>query len=393
MQRLIGKFLRAGVGLAAVAVLSACAAQPPVERALVVASSELLSGSRLGVPADARAPSADLTAVNADMRNFLRQHVPEGLGPTRTIELILQAILDDGLQLRYDNFRTLTAAEAFYSREGNCMSFTNLFVALAREAGIKVHYQEVEIPPSWTAEGDTWRYNLHINALVKLPGAEQVVDFNLGDYDPALHRRVLTDEEAQVRYHNNMGVHWMTAGEHERAFLQFREALLLRPRTAHVWTNLGTLYRRGGDLAAAESSYLHAVELADDAAANSNLARLYAELGEQVLSKILTIFCTWRGKPMRRRIIRRRIGCYGVRFANSRRSTSSIAGSASTIYSRGIRAPPRRTSPRHWRTPTPSRGHATGTSWIYSPAIERPWFARSCAGPSIAPCPLVNFAF
>lgn len=284
MQRLIETFLRAGVGLAAVAVLSACAAQPPVERALVVANSELLSGNRLGVAADARAPSADLTAVNADMRDFLRQHVPAGLGPTRTIELILQAILDDGLQLRYDNFRTLTAEEAFDSREGNCMSFTNLFVALAREAGIKVHYQEVEIPPSWTAEGDTWRYNLHINALVKLPGAEQVVDFNLGDYDPALHRRVLTDEEAQVRYHNNMGVHWMTAGEHERAFLQFREALLLRPRTAHVWTNLGTLYRRGGDLVAAESSYLHAVELADDAAANSNLARLYAELGEQALS-------------------------------------------------------------------------------------------------------------
>ena len=81
MQRLIEKFLCAIVGLAAVAVLSACAAQPPVERALVVASSELLSGSRLGVAADARAPSADLTAVNADMRDFLRQHCPRGWDP------------------------------------------------------------------------------------------------------------------------------------------------------------------------------------------------------------------------------------------------------------------------------------------------------------------------
>jgi len=273
-----------GTALAAAALLSACAAQPPVERAVAVAQGELLSGARLGVAATARPPTAALTAVNDEMRVFLRQHVPSGLGPTQTIERILQAILDDGLQLRYDNFRTLTAQEAFYSREGNCMSFTNLFIALAREAGVKVHYQEVEIPPSWTAEGDTWRYNLHINALVKLPGAEQVVDFNLGDYDPELHRRVLSDEEALVRYHNNMGVHWMTEGERQRAFLHFREALSLRPRTAHVWTNLGTLYRRAGDLAAAESSYLRAVDLADDAAANSNLARLYAQLGEQALS-------------------------------------------------------------------------------------------------------------
>ena len=127
-------------------------------------------------------------------------------------------------------------------------------------------------------------YNLHINALVKLPVGEQVVDFNLGDYDRDYKRRVLSDAEALARYHNNMGVHWMEQGDHERAFLHLRAALELRPRTAHVWTNLGTLYRRHGDLAAAESGYLRAVELGDDAAANSNLARLYAQLGEQELS-------------------------------------------------------------------------------------------------------------
>ncbi len=270
--------------LALALALVACAGQPPGARMSAVSHAELLSGDRLGVSRDAAPTPVELAAVNDDMRAFLRQHVPAGLGPTRTIELILQALLQDGLELRYDNFRTYTAEEAFYAREGNCMSFTNLFVALAREAGIKAHYQEVEIPPSWTVDGDTWMYNLHINALVKLPVGEQVVDFNLGDYDRDYQRWLLSDEEALARYHNNMGVHWMEQGEPEKAFLHLRAALGLQPQAAHVWTNLGTLYRRLGDLAAAEAGYLRAVTIGDDAAANSNLARLYAQLGEQELS-------------------------------------------------------------------------------------------------------------
>lgn len=274
-----------GLAIAALALtLAACAAQPPGMQASEISHAELLTGERLGISRDAAPAPAELTAVNDDMRAFLRQHVPADVGPTRTVKLILQALLQDGLQLRYDNFRTFTAEEAFYRREGNCMSFTNLFVALAREAGVNARYQEVETPPSWTADGGTWLYNLHINALVKLPGGEQVVDFNLADYDRDYKRRVLSDEEALARYHNNMGVHWMEQGDPERAFLHLRAALTLRPRTAHVWTNLGTLYRRQGDLAAAEAGYLWAVAIADDAAANSNLARLYAQLGEQDLS-------------------------------------------------------------------------------------------------------------
>ncbi|MEQ9568239.1 MAG: transglutaminase domain-containing protein, partial [Pseudomonadales bacterium] len=192
-----GKRWTYALAVAALALaVGACAAQPPGVQAPAISHAELLRGDRLGISRDAAPPPVSLTAVNEDMRAFLRQHVPAGLGPTRTIELILQALLQDGLQLRYDNFRTFTAEEAFYQREGNCMSFTNLFVALAREAGVNARYQEVEIPPSWTADGDTWRYNLHINALVKLPVGEQVVDFNLEDYDRDYKRRLLSDEDA-----------------------------------------------------------------------------------------------------------------------------------------------------------------------------------------------------
>lgn len=262
----------------------ACATQPPVAREVVVSDLELLDGTRLGLGPEQRTESVSLLAVNDDMRAFLHENVPDGVGDRRKVELILEAILEDGLQLSYNNFKTYTAQEAFYSREGNCMSFTSLFVALAREAGVDAKFQEVEVPPTWSQRGESWLYNLHINAVVDIPGGHQVVDFSLENYSSDYRRWPLGDLEALSRYHNNLGVHWMNQGKSQKAFLHFRRSLELSDEWGFVWSNLGTLYRRAGDLAAAEAAYLKAVALDDEPSANSNLARLYQQLDKQELA-------------------------------------------------------------------------------------------------------------
>jgi Flp pilus assembly protein TadD len=155
------------------------------------------------------------------------------------------------------------------------MSFTNLLVALAREAGLKARYQEVLVPATWTESDGTWYYNLHVNVLLELRDGQRVIDFNPDEYTDGYPREAISDAVALARYHNNLGVHWMTEAEPARAFLHFREALALEPASTHVWTNLGTLYRREGLLQAAESAYRHAFELADNPVAASHLARLY----------------------------------------------------------------------------------------------------------------------
>lgn len=265
--------------------LAACASQPPLARAPAYSPEQLLQGGQFGLQPEPIA-EVDLLAVNDDMRAFVREHVPDrGVNDRRKVELLLRAILDGGLNLSYNNFRTYTAEEAFYSREGNCMSFTNLFVALAREAGVNAKFQEVEVPPTWAAQGDTWLLNLHINAVIDLPGYEQVVDFNLNDYSRNLHRRELSDREALARYHNNMGVHWLSEGDNERAFMQFKRAIQLRPGTGYFYTNLGTLFRRLGRQTAAESAYLIAIQIDDEPVASSNLARLYDARGDSELAR------------------------------------------------------------------------------------------------------------
>lgn len=251
----------------------------------VDARPDLLQGQVFGLTPGDRLDEVQLLHVNDEMREFLAYHVSPGLSDMQKVRRILEAILADGLQLSYDNFKTLTAEEAFYARQGNCMSFTNLFVALAREAGVDVHYQEVEVPPTWAALDETWFDNRHINAIVNLPASQHVVDFNLAAYDVDYQSWKLDDAAALARFHNNMGVHWMREGDHPRAFLSFREALQLRPDIGYFWTNLGSLYRRQGEPALAEAAYLRAIEESRDTAAMSNLSRLYAQTGEEALSR------------------------------------------------------------------------------------------------------------
>ena len=265
-------------------IVAACAAQPPVEHVVQHSRSELRSGHALGLESDQQISPTDTLAVNDDMRAFLARHIPSNASDHQKVELILAAILDEGLHLDYNNFKTFTAREAFEVREGNCLSFTNLFIALAREAGLKANFQEVEVPANWTARGDTYMYNLHINALVNLPGKEQVIDFDMAAYNERYNRMLIPDESALAQYHNNMGVHWLNEGKVETAFRHMQVALELRPDTGYFWTNLGTLYQHAGHDSEAEAAYLTAIEMSNEPTAMSNLSRLYTRIDQPELA-------------------------------------------------------------------------------------------------------------
>lgn len=279
---------RTAIMLLAISVLAGCAGQRTLFHAtLLEQHAQLLSGATLssnGEPLPALEP-VDLLAVNDEMRAFLKKHVAGRNDNARKTELIIKALLHDGLELQYSNLKTYSAEQAFREREGNCLSFTNLFVALAREAGLKAQFQEVRIPPMWTADGDTLYYNLHINALVKLHQRDQVVDFDIEDFNTRFSRHRISDETAAAQYYNNMGAYYLGEKDTVQAFRHARKAIELRPDTGYFWTNLGTILRRAGDLQHAEQSYLVAIELSEEPAAMSNLARLYKTLDKPELAR------------------------------------------------------------------------------------------------------------
>jgi hypothetical protein len=80
------------------------------------------------------------------------------------------------LDFDYDPQVTLQADEAFAARTGNCLTFSSLFIAMAREAGLEAWYQEIAIPPKWRAVNDTLLVSMHVNAVVEDNGKRYTVD-------------------------------------------------------------------------------------------------------------------------------------------------------------------------------------------------------------------------
>ncbi len=263
--------------------LCSCASRLPDDLEIHHSPGQLvLETAPFARPGDVRglAP-VELLALDDDMRAFLAEIVDRSVTKKAILVNLLDSMLNSGpYVLHYDNLKTYTARETFHAREGNCLSFTNLFVALAREAGLKVHFQEMRVPHNWERQGGTWMYNRHINALVDLSELGQyLVDFNSTPVRSDFQQHRISDRSALSQYHNNMGVYWLLAERYDLSYLNLQEAISLAPEEAYFWTNLGVLYHRVGDASRAESAWLHALQLDSELSAASNLARYYRGVG------------------------------------------------------------------------------------------------------------------
>lgn len=263
-----------------------CASTPVVSDGVAVAREELQTGASVGIVADSTSlvNEQDVLALTADMERFAAAHVDGWASADVRLRQLIGAIIDSGsFGVEYDGV-TRTASETFQLRRGNCLSFATMFVAMARHVGLEVSYQEVDVPPDWTLNNDTFVLNQHVNVHVDLGArGKRVVDFNIGDFRASYEMRTISDRRAVAHYYNNIGVERMQAGDPAAALACFRRAIDAGDRRyAPAWTNLGTLYLRNGDRARAETSYLEALRAnRSDLVAMSNLARYYELTGDQ----------------------------------------------------------------------------------------------------------------
>lgn len=269
------------------AVAEALAAPGPRRPSL--SENDLLSGAALPTLPAAGVPlgPADAFGLDDEMRAFVMTGVGTARERGARLQRLLDAMKDRGLfSLDYSNTVTSTARETFHERQGNCLSFTMLFVALARESGLEVSYQIVNVPPTWTAEADLVVITTHINAIVKTTfGDSYVVDFNVVDPQKNSASKRIADDYALALFYTNLGAEALIRKEYDLSFRYLREAVRTHPGIAGPWINLGLLYARQGLPQYAEAAYLHALASnADDRSALTNLAALYAAIGERQLA-------------------------------------------------------------------------------------------------------------
>ncbi len=251
-----------------------------------VTPHELLAGVPLSRAQDAPdlIESEEVLAVSGEMRQFLDSNVHRKASSNLKLKELIDAIINEGnFGFEFEG-ETRTASETFRLRRGNCLSFSNLFVAMARYVGLEAHYQEVDIPPDWTFQDDVFVLNRHVNVSVDLGSLGQhVVDLNIDDFRSSYDTRTISDTRALAHYYNNMGVKSMSAGDAASALGYFRKAIADNDRQfSPAWTNLGTLYSRNGYPAYAEAAYLLALRVdGGDLVAMSNLAGFYEQQGDE----------------------------------------------------------------------------------------------------------------
>ena len=266
-------------------LLTGCATGGKGPRELGVVEPLQLEDRVLTVEDVNASPGApDLLALDDDMRHFVDTYAgPRGSQRSRVMN-IHQAVKSAGiLDMRYDPFADGTAQDAFHSGTANCLSYANLFVALAREAGLNASYQWLEVRPQWTRMGERVAVRLHVNVLIKTNRGEQYMI----DIDPLPSRdvagsRLLSDADAEALYHNNIAMDALAEEDIETAWMHLVKALQLSPRMGQLWVNLGATYRRSGQLEAAERSYFRALSHdGGDRSAMNNMVVLYDQMGRE----------------------------------------------------------------------------------------------------------------
>lgn len=222
------------------------------------------AGAPLDVAPDAVEDISALMRVTPEMSRFAHLATDGSSGYAAKTEALSDALdSDKGLHMRYDSDATLTAAEAFTQRRANCLSYTLLYVALAREVGLPAQFNEVDVPPIWDL-GDERTSVLyrHINARIDLPKPYyRIVDVSGEEYDRTFDQRVISDTAALAQFYNNRAVE-LRLQRHDAAALRYQlRALQLSPDAAFLWTNLAGLYLLDGNVRAARIAVTQSLKL------------------------------------------------------------------------------------------------------------------------------------
>jgi Flp pilus assembly protein TadD len=200
--------------------------------------------------------------VDDEMREWLAKRVPKaGSHETRILRLLRQLLTDDNLGVQYQKGYTGTAREVFDSQAANCLSFSHLFVGLARELGVPVYYLGVREIQGFEKEGDLVIISGHITAGFGLPPAHRVLEFNLGPQVDYRNVVPLSDREALALHLSNRGAEQLRAGALEQAVTTLEMASRLDPELASAWVNRGVGLRRLDRWEEAEAAYREALSL------------------------------------------------------------------------------------------------------------------------------------
>jgi Tfp pilus assembly protein PilF len=231
---LLGAWLGFGPGCAA-------PARPP--GAHVATAAELVAEARAeGLAAE------DPLLLDDEMKAEVERVVGRNGTPEERLKRLVRYLRGEGLGgFRYASTLSLTAREAFRSREGDCVTYSHLFASLARHLGVPVYFVYVRKVDGHFERNGSFYVSSHVAVgygtgpmAIVMDFAKQAPDWALSLYN------VIDDGTLLSLYYNNLAVGSMQAGQMDEAERTLRFWLSRRPNVAELYNNLGVLLNRAG---------------------------------------------------------------------------------------------------------------------------------------------------
>lgn len=204
---------------------------------------------------EARAEGLFLEAplrVSPQVRALLRDKVGyEGNEKSRLLKVVRFIGEAGGLAFQYQTQSSLTAEKALVARRGDCVSYANLLVALARALDVPVRFVRItQLPVTWEAGGRFFESSHMAVALGRDASWDQAVIVDFGNVHTSPWRFSLyddvSDDEAFVLFQNNVAVQQMLAGDLKTAERMLRFLHQRAPRTPEVPNNLSLALLQDG---------------------------------------------------------------------------------------------------------------------------------------------------
>jgi hypothetical protein len=106
--------------------------------------------------------------ANAEMKEFARRITSTTQGTKGKAKRLVEGILNKSqLNVHYNKALTKTGINLFYEGEGNCLAYTNLYIALARSIGLRAMFVDASLMVNSVEEkGEMIVNNGHICAAI-----------------------------------------------------------------------------------------------------------------------------------------------------------------------------------------------------------------------------------
>jgi len=241
----------------------------------------------------------ELFALDDEMRNMVKYVLKPERDQEKKARLLLEYIFSSNhISMSYDSGANLTAIDTFHGSKANCMSLTIMAYALAKEAGMKLQFQDIQVPEYWVRKGSHQLLMGHVNLLINKPSSRLKspvwsneilqIDFDPGAAKDHFPREIVSKKTIIAMFYNNKGAEALVRREYDLAYAYLKSATQIAPLYHSAWANLGVLYKKNKHYNLAINSYQHALSLSpEDLNALENLALVFNALDRENEAKVI----------------------------------------------------------------------------------------------------------